>query len=244
MRRSAIVFSIVLAIGALILGPWAGAQAQDGRERGTIEIEKCQTISKPGSYELTNNLAVANSDCPVITADLVTIDLAGFSITETHRSSFCGETAIAAGEDRRGITVRNGSISGFGTGVDLGGEGSVVEGLRLFGDPGLLGIAAKGVVKGNIVDGFGCVLESGNGIVATGIVTGNYVAGNQRGIFIGEGSTVIGNTVTNNPHGGIIVSCPSNVTNNTAVNNGRLGLPGGNIVFGGEGCTDTNNVAP
>ena len=44
--------------------------------------------------------------------------------------------------------MRNGSISGFGTGVDLGGEGSVVEGLRLSGKGGsLIGIAAKGIVR-------------------------------------------------------------------------------------------------
>ena len=86
--------------------------------------------------------------------------------------------------------------------------------------------------------------EAGIGISATGVVTGNYVNGNQRGIGVGEGSTVIGNTVTNNSDGGLLVSCPSNVTNNTAVNNGQIPFPGGNLVFNGEGCADTNNVPP
>jgi hypothetical protein len=59
---------------------------------------------------------------------------------------------------------------------------------------------------------------------------------------IGQGSTVIGNTVTKTgvaPGTGLFVSCPSNVTNNTAVNN-----LGANLVLNGSGCNNTNNVAP
>ena len=61
---------------------------------------------------------------------------------------------------------------------------------------------------------------------------------------IGEGSTVIGNTATQNGYGseqgvGIFVECPSNVTDNTAVNN-----VGVNLVLNGTGCNNTNNVAP
>jgi hypothetical protein len=48
---------------------------------------------------------------------------------------------------------------------------------------------------------------------------------------VGQGSTVIGV--------GLVVGCPSNVTDNTAVNN-----PGGNLVLNGTGCNNTNNVAP
>jgi hypothetical protein len=62
------------------------------------------------------------------------------------------------------------------------------------------------------------------------------------GISVGQGSTVIGNTATNNLDlgPGISVDCPSNVTDNTAVNNG----PNGNLVLNGNGCNNTNNVAP
>jgi len=70
------------------------------------------------------------------------------------------------------------------------------------------------------------------GIGATGIVTGNYVIGAPRAIVVGEGRTVIGNTVQS--FGRIIVSCPSNVTDNTARS----------FELDGEGCTNTNNVAP
>jgi len=143
--------------------------------------------------------------------------------------------------------VRNGSISGFFIGVDLEpADGSIVEGLRVFGGtPSFAGIVATGIVKGNTVVGVFGGIATGTGIFATGIVTGNYVIGSRLAQYdIGEGSTVIGNTAVGKgspavPDVGISVSCPSNVTDNTAVNNGR-----GNLVLTGNGCNNTNNVAP
>jgi hypothetical protein len=74
MRRSAALFPIALAIGTIIL-----EREADARE--PTMIKACGTISQPGSYELANNLtATPNTDCLVITANFVTIDLAGFSI--------------------------------------------------------------------------------------------------------------------------------------------------------------------
>jgi hypothetical protein len=137
--------------------------------------------------------------------------------------------------------VRNGSISGFEGGVDLAGEGSIVEGLRVSGPcPCDFGISANGIVRGNTVFGIGTVGAGGVGMSATGIVTGNYVSNNARGFFTGQGSTVIGNTVTNNLVFGISVDCPSNVTDNTVTTN----RGGRNLELNGEGRNSTNNVAP
>jgi hypothetical protein len=70
----------------------------------------------------------------VITADFVTIDLGGFSMT--------GGIAAGAGvlAQGKGIVVRNGSISGYETAVSLG-DGSIVEGLRVSG----LGVRGNGI---------------------------------------------------------------------------------------------------
>jgi len=73
----------------------------------------------------------------------------------------------------------------------------------------------------------------------TGVVTGNYVTDSGAGIGVEPGSTVIGNTVLNTGGTGIFANCPSNVTDNTAVNNAA-----GNLILNGEGCNNTNNVAP
>jgi len=244
MRKPAAFFAIVLALGAIILAPWARAQAQDARD-GPTEIEKCGTIDKPGSYKLVNDIAPTpstspNGDCLVITASFVTIDLAGFTISGGF--STAGIIAESSGQ-LHGIAVRNGSISNGG--VELGAaDGSIVEGLRVSG--GFFGVSAKGIVRGNTVVGIAQPHGLGGiGISATGTVTGNYVTGSTNGIRVGQGSTVIGNTATDNRGNpaaagiGIEADCPSNLTDNTAVNNN-----GANLVRNGHGCNNTNNVAP
>ena len=228
-----------------------GAQAQDAREGGPIEIEKCQTIDKPGSYKLVKNLTFngpAGSACLSITANFVTIDLAGFTITGTSPCVVSVPpfptcpTAIEAGGNTTGITVRNGSISGhFNEGVHLG-DGSIVEGLHVSNlaganvGGGVFGITATGIVRGNTVLNIFGIPGSGTGIGAVGLITGNYVSGTRTGII--TRGTVIGNTVTNSERG-IVVGCPSNVTDNTATGNSIV-----NIELDGTGCNDTNNVAP
>jgi hypothetical protein len=61
MKRPAAVFTIALALAAIVLAPRGGARAQDRREEIPLEIEKCQTIDKPGSYKLVNNLTFTGS---------------------------------------------------------------------------------------------------------------------------------------------------------------------------------------
>jgi hypothetical protein len=117
----------------------------------------------------------------------------------------------------------------------LAPDRSIVEGLRVvegFPIPITTGITASGIVKGNTVSGYA------TGISATGTMTGNYAVNNHTGIKIGQGSTVIGNTATNNTAFGIVADCPSNLTDNTAVNNGT------NLVLNGDGCHNEDNVAP
>ena len=247
MKRPAGLFSIVLALGALIPAPRPGAYAQDARQEGPIEIDKCQTISQPDSYKLVNNLTFkgpAGSACLSITANFVTLDLAGFTITGISQSNE-PPAAIEADGNTTGITVRNGSISGnFIRGVGLGGDGSIVEGIHVSDLQANLaegfGISATGIVRNNTVVGVsGGTSAGGIGISATGVITGNYASGNRTaGIAAGPGSTVIGNTATNNAAGGIGVSCPSNVTDNTAIGNQQ------NLLLSGTGCNNTNNVAP
>jgi hypothetical protein len=171
--------------------------------------------------------------CLPITANFVTIDLAGFTISGPGGQS---ALAITAGDNSTGIAVRNGSITGFTTAVELG-RNSIVEGLRITGCGRACAFGIRvgtGIVKGNIVSSL-----DGLGISATGLITSNYVSSTAHGngFEIGAGSTVIGNTATGNFFNGISVGCPSNVTDNTAVDNGM------NLVLSGEGCNNTNNVA-
>ena len=249
MARSPAFFPIVLALGTTILAPLAIARG-DGREEGLTEINQCQTISQPGSYKLVKNLTGpvnGNANCLVITTSFVTIDLAGFTMTGGNGSGTAILAVPPSSGSLVGIAVRNGSISVFLNGVDLSSAtGSIVEGLRVVGNfsgqpvepvTGFgTGINADGIVKGNTASFYT------NGIIATGLVVDNLAEHNTQGLEVGADSTVIGNTVTSSARGGIAVSCPSNVTNNTAVN--IFAITNANLTFSGDGCSNTNNVAP
>jgi hypothetical protein len=242
MRKPSVFLPIVLGLGIIILTPVTDVRA-DGSEEGPFEIEKCQTISQPGSYKLVGNVRFSGTTgaCLNITSNNVTIDLAGFTISGPpgdSNSSTAILTTPPSGGMLQGIAVRNGSISGFSAGVVLQeSDGDIVEELRVSATGQLnhgSGIVAAGIVKGNTVTGFIFAPLSAPGVSATGIVTGNYLTDNRFGIVVGAGSTVIGNTVLGSFDGGLTVQCPSNATNNTIVD--------GPIFVSGTGCNLTNNV--
>jgi hypothetical protein len=198
----------------------------------------------------------------VITANFVTIDLGGFSMTGSIGSLGVAGAGVLTHGQLQGIAVRNGSISGYAPSVDLGSaDGSIVEGLRVSGvGRSAFGIIATGIVKGNTATDFRFTA-----IEATGTVTGNYVSnsatvngfsaiavgpgstvtGNNvsgldgaTAIEVATGSTVIGNTATGGSADGIVVACPSNVIDNTSTGHSH------NLVLNGNGCNNSNNVAP
>jgi hypothetical protein len=245
MRRTTTLFVIAVTLIAAGLAPEAVAEP--------TAITTCQTLGQPGSYVLKQNLT-ATGNCLVIMADFVTIDLAGFSITGSGSGNAI-MNFVGTGPQRGfpGMAVRNGTISNFSQAVFAFSvpedEGAIVEGLRISGVGG--GIGARGIVKGNTVNcgagsgvgisDFGTVAGNrvincgGDGINAVGVVSGNTVESNGTGIFIqglAIGNSAIGNGV------GISATCPSNVTDNVAINNGK------NLVLSGAGCKTKNNVAP
>lgn len=81
---------------------------------GTATVEV--SITQPGSYYLSRNVATAkNTGINILAAD-VTLDLNGFQIT---RSGGAGGTAIAVGAAAHRVTIRNGTILGdFGNGIN------------------------------------------------------------------------------------------------------------------------------
>ena len=81
------------------------------------------TISVPGSYVLTSNLAVPRGlDGIVIAANDVLLDLNGFTI-QGGALSFAddgkGIHAPLSGIEYTGLTIRNGTIAGFSDGIFL-----------------------------------------------------------------------------------------------------------------------------
>jgi parallel beta-helix repeat protein len=94
---------------------------------------------------------------------------------------------------------------------------------------------ADGIVTGNVV----VANQTGISVQEAAVITGNSVQGNQIGIDVtGTGSTLIGNIVDGNSKIGLRVSCPSNITDNTAVGNGT------NLLLRSASCRNEGNVAP
>jgi hypothetical protein len=192
------------------------------------------TISVSGSYRLSSNLTVpdSNTNAIDITADNVTIDLNGFSIIgpvvcsgpggESPVTS-CSPNGTGIGVNNvfgaaRNITVRNGDIHGMGqSGMSLY-VGSLVEKVNVSNN-GTIGIIVGQASK-----------------VSSCVVTRN----GSTGIDALDGGVISGNTLYENGHGGIQAVCPSLIEGNTALFNGAF-----NVGFGsGSGCVVVNNAAP
>lgn len=204
------------------------------------ELTTCGTIALPGSYVVANNLASA-SDCLVIDADFVTVDLQGFVLRGTEPRG-CRLECNATGDGirtlpgtlHRGIAILNGAVVNFRNGIELTGEGFHVERVRAIGN-GRVGISlASGALTG--VDAGGgivkdCIaLDNGLGGIAAknSVIAGNVVRrtrgaldGTPIGIFA-EYSTVVGNTA-NEGHEGIL-GYLSTLANNTANANHDAGI--------------------
>lgn len=172
-------------------------------------IGACTIIDQPGSYVLTRNLS-ADGDCLIVTADDVTIDLAGFTIFGN------GTGAGIKGDDstRKAISIRNGTITGFEDGVDFCSPGPatpghqlVVEGLRAVDNTGA-GICllkfnplAGLTVKDSYASGSG---GAGLDLGGRALVTGNTISNNTNGVNISGSATIVGNTIAGNSNAGIL----------------------------------------
>jgi hypothetical protein len=120
-----------VAVGLILLGSGLALAGE-----GQVEIGPTTSfpivINQPGSYLLTADLTVSSPGVNAIEiqADNVTLDLGGHSIAGPGSSE--GSFGVSASA-RTGVTVRNGTVAGFGYCVYLGDgfSGSyVVEGVH------------------------------------------------------------------------------------------------------------------
>ncbi len=189
--------SIAVILALSLAGAAAAAPPPKAPPPGPTQITACQDITAPGPYVFVNNLTVTDGDCLRVTADFVEIDMAGFSISMEGTPSVlrAGIRNVDSGSGfPDGLTVRNGAISGFSSGVRIeGGIGHRIEGVR---------------VSGNTIEGIGIVgpfNETGSDVA--NVVRNNVAVGN------GTGAGGVG---------GIVVRCPALVAGNLAIDNGSL----------------------
>lgn len=189
----------------------------------TVPIE----ISTPGSYYLTQNLthATDTSNAIVISADHVTLDLNGFSVSGSGSGPY---SAINVTGDN--VTVMNGTLRSALTGITFGAvsEGYIFRvrcelhdwaGISFSGSSGAIvdcisSNNAYGISISNIQDPLclirieGCQVRQNTG---SGIFTGTHVQG-----------ILLRNTISHNGEEGIKVQYASIIKNNVAVQNSAL----------------------
>jgi hypothetical protein len=187
------------------------------------------TIAAGGSYRLTSDLDLSGQSANItgiqISAQWVTLDLGGFRVhgpvacsgipTSTCSPSGSGVGVLAG----TAVTVRNGSVTGFGSdGVRVFGV-SEVEGIHVFSNSGSGIVVAGGgggallhrnLVVSNFLYGINADVETratdntvvGNGFagiaVGSGVVTGNSVSRNQFGANFGANVAFSNNTFSGN----------------------------------------------
>ena len=228
-RRHVGALTLVLALG---LGAHAHA--------APALITTCGTITTSGSYKVANNL-VAAGNCLILAASNVSIDLDGFTISGDGTTG-SGITTFGVVE---GLSVRNGTIRLFDSGINVFGNNMLIERMSLMRNASYGLRAVEDVLlKDSIVSGNGVGVQVGEGAVVTGNTISFNTSDGLRTAVAGAspGGTFAGNTLLRNGGAGLRVECPSAIIGNTA--NGNAG---GNVVRVGNGCSLirlTHNVAP
>lgn len=205
-----------------------------GEANAQIPVSSCGPITDTGSYLLTNNLTTSG-DCLVVAAGVpnVTLDLNGFTMFGDGTGS-----ALRSDGTLEGLVVRNGTIKNFEGALRLNGNTILIERVTVIRNTGI-GLFANESVKVNdsvfVGNNVGLIVGEGS------LLVGNIVSFNiSDGIVTtGVGGTLINNTSRRNGGIGILVSCPSNIVENTATGNTDV-----NLVLNGAGCNSNNNVAP
>lgn len=172
------------------------------------------TISASGSYYLTANLTQVGTGAGItISADNVTVDLGGFTLSGTLSGTAAG---ISVPATHKNLQVSNGTIRNWnGGGIAASSiTNSIYRGLRLADnfDNGLFAGAGALIVDcaadNNIIG-----LNVGAGSTVRSCTLSNNLS---TGIATAAGCTVTGCTVRSNNGGGILTLTDSTVTGCTA----------------------------
>jgi hypothetical protein len=241
---------LIILLGLVLCGPAALADGDSypGGPLGTRITRLPYTISAPGAYYLGGNLSYAGGDGITITSDHVTLDLMGYTMTGSGGSN----TGILM-EGRKNVEIRNGTLSGWGHGIFEAGptglghriinvraegnddgvllwsKGHLIKGCRATGaGTSYIGLFIQGVgtISGCQVNNFnyGGIFLDSCGLISGNVVLGPADANTIIGISTGYSSLVIGNEVTNAPHGIDCTGSANIIGNTVTANSGQIGI--------------------
>jgi parallel beta-helix repeat protein len=200
-------------------------------------------ISTPGSYYLTGNLGVTKPSGIHVTVAAVTVDLNGFQIS---RSTGAGGDGLTIDSTAHRCTIKNGSFSGFGFGINSNSAargGSVLQ-------ISVSGCTNTGISTGAGWEISGCKAHdnTGTGIHAgTGSALTDCTATNNQGtagILANGGCSLTNCAAYNNTTiYGIYADTGSSLTNCTARSNASASNAISAGIYTGDGCTLTHCTA-
>ena len=210
------------------------------------------TITAQGLYCLTGNVATSQTTGNAITinANNVTLDLNGWKVG--GQGAGLGTQAFGIVSSSNNVTIKNGIVRGFYWGIELTGNGAVVQGM----------LVDSNIYVGITADGLGALVEN-NQVVNTGsdtlsavfaidaegtsaTIINNTVAGmtvtsggSEYGILMYGGGTARDNVISNTalPSGG--GSSYGIYQTGTAINNTVTELTYG--IYGGVYAYNTDN---
>ena len=172
----------LLIVLSLLLATSQAAQAGETFDTCTGFIPSLPAvITSQGTWCLDTNrsTAVTSGNAITVAANNVTIDCNGFKIGGLAAGDGSEARGIAA-NDRMNVSVRNCTIRGFQTGIEiLGGGGHVVRDNRLDNNlyRGIYVGATRSLISGNDVYDTGGVVGEAWGILSSGDVVDNTVEG-------------------------------------------------------------------
>ncbi len=179
-------------------------------------------ITSPGSYYLTRDLETSDGGATVIEikSDNVSLDLNGFTISNTGTNSSFGTGISATARDN--ILIENGRVKGFR------------------GD-GIITLIARNCTFRNLI----VTDNSFDGINADDFSTiSNVIFSNngESGVVVGDYSIVTDCTAEGNGNEGFRLGTGSQLFNSTATANNEEGIVGAANGVLVDGCTASDNV--
>ena len=172
MNRALIRSSIAAGVASLVLAVGAESSAPEVSSL-TFRGGRTVRIDRPGSCRLRHDVRLKGPGAAiVIAADGVSLDLAGHSLTGPGGKLGTGIMI----DGRRNVSVKNGTLRGFGFGVQVANSVNVkVEGLQITGDD------AGGPPPGEV----GILILNSRGVEATR----NVIARVFLGLFVRGGGS-------------------------------------------------------
>ncbi|ABB30820.1 hypothetical protein GeomeDRAFT_0895 [Geobacter metallireducens RCH3] len=216
------------------------------------------TVRKQGDYCLTRDVSLHDGAVGILVeADQTVIDLGG------HRLQGTGGEGSYGIRSEKGVTLRNGTISGFNIGI-AGGSGSLIENLWIEKSTrtGILVNGAGSVVRNNIVtdaraafEAYGIVAMGGKNRILDNRITEMKGASGGRGfgirVYAAGGNVIEGNQIGNasfipNTFGIVVSGAESrnnalNANSITNVENGIVYDRGGSGTNRGNRTTGVRN---